>query len=351
MGIGLGLTEGELGTEQFPNCTNSCHQLKWPRRKTVFFGQTWRVELTKTWDSRIELEATVLCSWPKQGHILWVASVRTASRMMTMPASTSANRLLETSDASFHSCHSCFVTRHRRLLDVSGPMGCAATRKGRGEAYCDGGDEAGGNWCGRSGDHEGPMAWLGALVDRYGWTKISGRTSTKMHQVLLCGQPWIAFPQSMLKCRIHVELGRANANAPHRRLAKGQHERVLQDTNCLLHVTVLQLTYFNVTRMIHEHWNSTYFLTILEIFGDWMSICRGFRQGVANTWDDWDDSFQLAKIFGDGLKPQEKTVGGWRRRRGVRGSASLNSRKQLSRKWSGVFLFVIICDNGGHKHI
>ena len=125
-----------------------------------------------------------------------------------MPASTSANRLLETSDASSHSCHSCFVTRHRRLLDVSGPMGCAATRKGRGEAYCDGGDEAGGNWCGRSGDHEGPMAWLGALVDRYGWTKISGRTSTKMHQVLLCGQPWIAFPQSMLKCRIHVELGR-----------------------------------------------------------------------------------------------------------------------------------------------
>jgi hypothetical protein len=97
------------------------------------------------------------------------------------------------------------------------------------------------------------MAWLGALVDRYGWTKISGRTSTKMHQVLLCGQPWIAFPQSMLKCRIHVELGRANANAPHRRLAKGQHERVLQDTNCLLHVTVLQPTYFNVTRMIHEH--------------------------------------------------------------------------------------------------
>ena len=41
MGIGLGITEGELGTEQFPNCTNSCHQLKWPRRKTVFFGQTW----------------------------------------------------------------------------------------------------------------------------------------------------------------------------------------------------------------------------------------------------------------------------------------------------------------------
>lgn len=37
MGIGLGITEGELGTEQFPNCTNSCHQLKWPR-KTVFFS-------------------------------------------------------------------------------------------------------------------------------------------------------------------------------------------------------------------------------------------------------------------------------------------------------------------------
>ena len=86
-----------------------------------------------------------------------------------------------------------------------------------------------------------------------------------------------------------------------------------------------------------------------EYFGDWMSICRGFRQAVANTWDDWDDSFQLANVFlGMGWNHKKKTVGGRRRRRGVRGSASLNSRKPIKKVVRWVCLKIGYIPNYSH---